>query len=209
MKHSIINHFVFLILFLLLISCGKSESSVENEFLGKLPSLEKEFNQKIDEKEKEIKECTDMEDSFKLSKELQLLKDEKETVINDYLNANPLNKSLPFETLSETPYTIKDVVINKASSGNLNIKFLVTINEDMKNKYGGFEKNLFIYYKAQDSKGMDIPKTITVATNFRNEEMKAGLQYEVFGSWMNKSTKNMEDFAKVVEITRDDYNLNK
>jgi hypothetical protein len=35
--------------------------------------------------------------------------------------------------------------------------------------------------------------------------MTAGLEYEVFGTWQNKSTKNMEDFAKVVEIDRAEY----
>ncbi|MDA3861958.1 MAG: hypothetical protein PF445_12120 [Melioribacteraceae bacterium] len=159
----------------------------------------------MEEKEKEIKECTDLEDSFTLSKELKLLKDEKENTIAEYVTANPLTKSLPFQALPETQYTIKDIVVNKASSGNLNIKFLVTINEDIKNKYGGIVKNFFVYYKAKDSKGVDIPKTITVATNFKNQKMTAGLEYEVFGTWQNKSTKNMEDFAKVVEIDRAEY----
>ena len=205
MKNHIINYFVFITLLLFLSSCGDKVSSVDNEFLGKLPSLEKQYYNKMEAKEKEIKECTDRDDSFTLTKELELLKDEKKNAIAEYVSANPLTKSLPFEALPETQYTIKDIVVKKASSGNLNIKFLLTINKDIKNKYGGIIKNFFIYFKAQDSKGNDIPKTITVAINFKNQKMTAGLEHEVFGSWQNKATKNMEDFAKVVEITREEY----
>lgn len=205
MKNYIISFFTFITTLFFLNGCGSESSSVDNEFLGKLPSLEKQYYNEIQEKEKEIKECTDMDDSFTLTKELKLLKEELQGNINEYLTANPITSSLPFQGLSETKYTIKDVKVNKASAGNLNIKFLVTINEDIKNKYGGMVKNLFIYFKAQDSKGNDIPKTTTVATNFKNQELVAGLEYEVFGTWQNKSTRNMEDFAKIIEINRDGY----
>jgi hypothetical protein len=205
MKNYLISFSVIITLLFFLQSCGGEASTVDNQYLGKLPSLEKDYYNQMEEKEKEIKECTDMEEAFTLTKEKKLLKEELQNSIEEYISANPISNSLPFQALSETQYTIKDVVVNKASAGNLNLKFLVTINEDMKNKYGGMEKTLFIYFKAQDSKGNDIPKTITVATNFKTQELKAGLEYEAFGTWQNKSTRNLEDFAKIIEIDRAEY----
>ncbi len=189
----------------LLSNCGNMSSNKNNEYLGQLPSLEKEYAEKISEKEKALKESTDFEDSFKLSKELKILKDERKTKITEYAEANPLTKELPYEPLSGTAYSSKNVVVNKASAGNLNIKIALKINQDIKNKYGGLEKSLFVYYKAVDSKGNDIPKSKTVATNFSREPLVAGLDYEVSGSWTSKAIQNMDDFAKVVEITKEEY----
>ena len=198
---------IFTIIFL--IGCGGGSSTKENEFLGKLPSIEKNYANQLDEKEKEIKECTNMENAYKLGKEKKLLKEEKEGAISKYVAAHPLIKDLPFQPLPDTKYTIKKVVVNKASSSNLNIKFLITINEDIKSKYGSVEKILFVYFKAVDSKGNYISKSTTVATNFKSIKLVAGTEYEAFGSWQNKATRNMEDFAKIVEITREEWKQNK
>lgn len=193
-----------------LTSCVETPSNdISNKYLGKLPSLEKKYSALIDKKEIERKNSTDMEESFKLGKEHQLLAEEKKKVINEYVAAHPLNKDLPIQTLPDTKYTIKKVVVNKASSGNLNIKFLITINEDIKGKYGSLSKNLFIYFKALDSKGNYIHQSTTVATNFKNIKLVAGAEYEAFGSWQNRSTKNMEDFAKIVEVLRKEWEQNR
>ena len=79
----------------------------------------------------------------------------------------------------------------------------------MKNEYGGIERTLFVYYKAQDSEGNDIENSTTVATNFGRQDLTAGTTYEAFGSWQSKAVKNMEGFAKVVEITKEEYNQKK
>jgi len=194
-----------------LIACSGRVNSPEkdNEFLGKLPSIEKKYALQIDEKEKKIEECTDMKKAYKLAKEKKLLEKEKDETIAEYVAAHPLTKDLPFQPLPDTKYTIKQVVINKALSGNLNIKFLITINEEIKSKYGSIEKTLFIYYKALDSNGNYISKSTTVATNFKNIKLIANTEYEAFGSWQNKATRNMEDFAKIVEITREEWEQNK
>lgn len=146
-----------------------------------------------------------MEDSFALSKELKLLKEERKEKVKAYVEANPLTKPLPVKALDGIPYTIKEVTINKAQAGNLNVKFSITINEDMKNKYGGMEKSLFTYYKAVDSEGKEVPNSVTVATNFKRTPLEAGLEYEVFGSWQSDAVMSREDFAKVVQITKEEY----
>jgi hypothetical protein len=196
---------------ILIFGCSGSTNSpaTDNEFLGELPSIEKKYALQLDEKEKKIKECTDMEEAYKLAKEKKLLEEEKDETIAEYVTAHPLIKELPFQPLPGTKYTIKQVVVNKASSSNLNIKFLITINEEMKGKYGSIEKSLFIYFKALDSKDNYIPSSTTVATNFKSIKLVANTEYEAFGSWQNKATRNMEDFAKIVEITREDWEQNK
>ncbi|MCD6180441.1 MAG: hypothetical protein J7K39_11115 [Bacteroidales bacterium] len=198
---------IFIIIFLM--GCGGGSSSKNNEYLGELPSIEKKYANQIDKKSKEIEECTDMKDAFKLDKEKKLLKEEKKKAIEEYVASHPLIKDLPFQALPNNKYTINKVVVNKATSGNLNIKFLITINEEIKGKYGSTNKNLFIYFKAVDSEGNYIPNSTTVATNFKSVLLTAGTEYEAFGSWQNKATRNMEDFAKIVEITREEYDKNK
>ena len=194
---------IFTIIFLN--SCGGGSSTKNNEFLGKLPSIEKNYTNQLDKKEKEIEECTDIGDAFKLEKEKKLLKKEKRDAIGEYVAAHPLNKDLPFQSLPYTKYTIEKVVVNKASSSNLNIKFVITINEDIKTDYGPVSKRLFVFFKALDSKGNYISKSKTVATNFSKIKLVAGAEYEAFSSWQNEATRNMEDFAKIIEITEEEY----
>jgi hypothetical protein len=187
-------------------SCGGGGSKGKNnEYLGKFPSIEKQYMEKMEAKEKAIKECTDMKKSFKLHQEAELLKEEWGQKIEEYANANAFDKELPFQALEGKPYTINKILVNRVAKGTLNIKFEITINEDMKNQYGGIEKSLFVYYKAQDSQGNDIENSTTVATNFGRQDLSAGTVYEAFGTWQSKAIKNMEDFAKVVEITKEEY----
>lgn len=202
MKNKILTLFFVSLIALFLSNCGGGGTN--NEYLGKIPSLTKQYYNEIEEKEKDLKKCTDMNDAFKLGKELKLLEEEEKTKMKEYVSANSFNKPLPFKALDSSAYTIKKITINNAS--NLNIKFSVTINEDIKNKWGGIEKNLFLYYKALDSQGKDIENSKTVAANFARKELKAGLEYEVFGSWSTNAIINMEDFAKVVQITKEEYN---
>jgi hypothetical protein len=188
-------------------SCGGS-STKNNEFLGELPSIEKIYEDQLDEKEKEIKECTDNKKANKLKKEKELLKEEKKNAVAEYIATNPLNKDLPFQALDNTSYTIKKVVVDKATAGNLNIKFLITINEEMKNKYGSLKQSLFVYFKALDSEGNHIANSTTVATSFARIDLVAGAEYEALGTWQGDAIRNMEDFAKIVEITKEEYEEN-
>jgi len=185
-------------------SCGGSKTT-DNEFLGKFPSLEKNYAEKIKAKEEAAKNTKNLNSAFKLSRELDELKQERKTKIEEYLNANPLSKPLPLEALDNTPYTINEVLVNAASAGNLNLKFDITIDEDIQNQWGFAERNLFVYYKAIDKNGEEVPNSKTVATNFVRMELTKGAQYEAFGSWGSRVIGNLENFAKVVEITKEEY----
>ncbi|NOQ74251.1 MAG: hypothetical protein GQ574_19740 [Crocinitomix sp.] len=197
---------IFTVIFLM--GCSGGSSTTDNEFLGEFPSIENNYANQLDEKEQEIDECTDFAEAFKLEKEKKLLKEEKKQAVEEYLAANPLNKELPFQALADTKYTINKVEVDKASEGNLNIKFLITINEDMMGEYGSVEQSLYIYYKALDSKGEYIAKSRTVAVNFKRVKLVSGTEYEVVGTWQNNSIRNMEDFAEIVEVTKEEYDKN-
>lgn len=204
MKNFLTTFLSLTVISFFLIGCGGGPSIKKNEFLGELPSLEKYYYEKTQEQEKKIKDNTDMNSVLKLSKEMDDLKTERKTKIEEYAATKPF-KTLHVQAIERTAYTIKDAVVNNVTYGTLNIKFNIKVNETVKNEYGGIEKWLFVYYKAVDSKGVDIPNSKTVATNFSRMDIVEGLDYEAFGTWQSKATVNFEDFAKIVEITKEEY----
>lgn len=204
MKKIVTSFLVLTVISFFLIGCGGGPSIKKNEYLGELPSLEKYYYEKTQEMEKKIKDNTDMNAVLKLSKEMEDLKTERKTKIEEYAATKPF-KALPVEAIKREEYTIKDAVVNNVTYGTLNIKFNIKVNKTVKNEYGATEKWLFVYYKAVDSKGADIPNSKTVATNFSRMDIVEGLDYEAFGTWQTKATINFEDFAKIVEITKEEY----
>lgn len=181
-------------------------SEVENQYLGKLPSIEKQYYQRIEAKKEELKKSTDQDEAFKLAKEEQLLKEERSTKVEEYLKNAPLKgKELPFQALTGTHYTIEKVEVNRAQQGNLNLKFTSTLNKVVRQKYGSIQKRLTIYFKAVDADGKEIPNTKTVATNAISKKPAVGVKMESFGSWTSSKLVNLETFAKVVEISHDEY----
>lgn len=191
---------------ILFTSCGDS-SIKENEYFGELPSIVKNYHNEIDEKEEEIDEATDMAKAFKLENEKELLEDEMDEAVDEYVNKNPelLNKELPFQALTDTKYTINKLLIDRIST-SLDIIFFLTVNEDIKNEYGGIEKNLIIYFKAIDAEGKTIPNTTTVATSFNRVELVTGAEYEAKG---RLDFEDLEDFAEIVQITQEEYQKTK
>ena len=194
MKKNILILFVVLTIGLL-VGCG---GNVQNEFLGEVPSIAKHYDNKIEAKEKAMEDCTDMAEAFKLEKEKKQLKKEKRAKIKEYVAANPF-KPLPFQALPGTAYTVKEAAITEYGS----LRLSVTIDKDIKNKYGGLEKRLFIYFKAVDSNGNEIQNTKNAATRLFGKALKAGSQCDLSSPW---PMRYMEDFAKLVQITEQEYN---
>ncbi len=209
-KMIIFGCLAFYIVFLT--GCGGSGigiNSVNNEYLNKLPSIAKEYNDKIEAKEKEIHECTDMNDAFKLEKELSLLKEEWEVKIKESNAENPITKPLPFESMANLPYKVNQITVesDKVYKANMTIKFDVALNQDIKNKWNGFEKYLFIYFLALDQDGKEIPGVISVAMNSGREELKSGFACVVSGQ-LGPLAK-LEHFAKLKLISKEEYDKKK
>lgn len=211
-RFNVSSHFKFITIFTVLllglpmISCT-GESGADNQFLGKFPAIAQKYDQLIEAKKEEARTNTNMDDAFKMAKEEQLLKDEKKAKIEEYLQNNPLQgKVLPFQPLPGTHYTVDQVVINLAQPGNLNLKFTATINEVKKSKYGSVSRRLRIYYKAVDAAGNEISNTKTVAINTQSpRKIEPGTKIESYGSWTGSKLAQLSDFAKVVEITQEEY----
>ena len=60
------------------------------------------------------------------------------------------------------------------------------------------------YFKAVDKDGKDIVRSKAVLWIHRNG-IKAGSQVEIQGGWGIKAVMNMENFAKIIFITKDEY----
>jgi hypothetical protein len=187
------------------ISCGKGMKTVKNEFLGEIPSIEKHYAEKVAKKEQDMKESKDIQKAFKLSKEVDELKEEWKQKIEEAFKAGLPAKSLPFEGLGNTSYSVDMVTVSSITKGNISLGFAVTIKEDLKNEWGITVKDLFIYFKAVDKAGNDIEGSKTVAVNMGRTEMIAGATAELSGVWQSKAIVNLENFATIKEITKEEY----
>lgn len=191
---------------ILISGCGGSGgglSSVNNDYLNNLPSIAKDYTSKVDAKEEAIHKNTSMEDAFKLEKELDLLKEEWAAKIKETFAKNPVSKPLPFDALADTPYKVNQITVKTANKSNLSLEFDITVNQDIKNEYGSFEKTVFLYFTAMDKQGNEIPETTSVAVNYKREEMKSGLKFTASGQLGPLA--NLENFAKLKLISKEVY----
>ncbi len=205
MKKSINSILIVCLFGVLFSACGGGMKTVNNEFLGTIPSIEKHYSEKLEKMEQDLKECKDMQKAYKISKEIDLLKDEWKQKTEDAFKAGLPAKSLPFESIGNEAYNVDMVTVNSITKGNISLKFTVSILEDLKNEWDITVKDLFIYFKAVDKAGNDIEGSKTVAVNMGRTEMKAGTIAELSGVWQSKAIINMEQFAAVKEITKEEY----
>ena len=209
MKAKIVNGIICFTALFLFSQCGSNSGNssriASNEFLNTIPSTAKNYAVKVEAKEKAIHECTNFDETFKLEKELELLKEEWIANIKEIKNASPITKPLLFDELTDAPFQIIRITVDNENINRNNLKMIfdIEIKNDIKNEFGGFEKTLFIYYVAINSQGNPISESCSVATLFKREELKAGLKLQVYGQL--SPLENMEDFAKLKIITRSEY----
>lgn len=173
---------------------------INNEYLGKLPSLAKRYQKEFTDKEEAIKKCTDMQEAFKLDKENLILREKYEEEIKEFANASDIfERSIPFEGLKDQAFAIESVKVKDVNTYGLNLVF----NLDIKKDIG--ERRLFFYFKAIDVEGMDIQGSKSVAMTARIP-LTAGVKCEAIGTWkILKTVVAMEHFAKLIEITQEEY----
>lgn len=188
-------------------NCGGSSisSSKKNEIFGEIPSLEKSYVEKVEKKEEELKNATDMDKAFKLSKEVDLLKEEWDNKIKEIFAAGLPSETVPFNATEKNLWEVEKVTVASASRGHMSMTFSVKILEDIKNQYGQVEGTLFIYFVATDKEGNPIENTKTVAANMGRERMTAGTQVDLTGVWKSKAIRNLENFASLQQITKEEY----
>ena len=190
--------FVTLVSFLMFLSCGGGgDSIVTNEYLGDLPSIAKNYADKLEAKEQELKENTDLEEAYKLAKEGQLLEDEAEKTIEDYVANNPI-VNIPFEMEGEYPFTINDISVTNASDSRINFNIKAVMTEDV-------GKNLFVYIQAIDKEGNQLTKKNGVMMEkAARRSLKANEEVVFVGSLDGPA--DLVNFEKLVLISKDSYN---
>jgi len=194
---------------LLMSSCGGGEGSMaSNDYLGKLPSISENYQSDIDEFKEKAKRSTDMEDAFEYDKKYKLTKEEADIKITEYVKNNLMDTPIPFVALEDSKYEVMDLFIKGASRTRLNLESNVKIKEDLKNKYGGFEKYFFAYIKAVDIDGNMVGKPTVMSSNMgSNKSYTAGLEVPIKGSIGNH--RFFGNFEKIIFITKDEYQANK
>ncbi len=213
MKTLIIYSTLLIISVILLINCSSSINDtpvfVNNKYLNYLPSIAKKYTRTCKEKEKELNNCVEINEAYRLDKELKLLEREWGTKISESNKTNPFTTALPFKTLPSINYTINQITVirDKVYKTCIIIKFDITITKDIKNAYDGFQKNLFIYYKTVDNKGKEIPKTTSIATNYNRDNLKSGFTFSILGQLGPLA--QLENFAKINLVTQEEYNNKK
>lgn len=191
----------------LLVGCGGETSS--NKYLGKLPGIAKEYSEDIDGLKKDLKESTDMAKSFSLDKEIDLLEEESDKAIEEYLASNPIT-NIPFEQQGDYQFTVKEVSVHpKYSSDASRLQFIakVTITEDIKKSFG-FARDFFAYIKAIDKEGKSLTRRYGVMMNYNNRgPFKANMEVEMAGSLDGPA--DMVTFEKLVFVSKEEYEKQK
>lgn len=190
-------------LIFLLTSCGGGVKTTNNEFLGEIPSIQKYYSAKVEEKTRELKACTDMNKAFKLDKEEQLLEQEWETKISDCMKANPLTALLPFEQPKDPQFPVTKIAVSTVNRHGFQIRLSVKFDKDIKFEY----KDLCVYYVAVGKDGKDIQgsKLQSYINQGQMKDIKAGTETETTGCWTHSALSNMEDFAKIRFVSKEEY----
>ena len=116
-------------------------------------------------------------------------------------------KPVAFELAENLPFTIKSIEIDKDKiyKDNLTLNFELVIDKDNKTRHGQLATRLFVFYKAVDNKGKDIPGVVSVATNYNKEKLTKGKSLTVSGQL--GSLDLLENFAKLQIISKEEYEL--
>lgn len=210
MKKIISTLSALLIVTFLFTSCGGGAGkTVTNDYLGEYPSIVKNYKQKIEDLEKDAKSNTDLNKAFEIAKKIENMKDEFKAKLEEYSKTYKFEKDIPFEPLAGTKYTINSIKVDRVNDGGLGLAFAATINDDLKNEYNNFEQTLMIYIQALSADGQVIPGSYTVVVSTPMADLKKGLQTKMTCAWSSSKTKDFENFAKIKEITKEEYDKNK
>lgn len=203
MKNNILILLAFVISAFFLANCGGGTSA--NEYLGELPGIAKEYTEKIAKMKNELKECTELEEAFKLKKETKLLGEEADKTIEEYLTSNPIT-NLPFEQKADYQFSIKKVAVENASDSRIKFIAKVTITEDIRNNFGnppGFANTFFAYIQAVDKEGNSLTRRKGVMAPWGRGPFKAGMEVDIHGSLDGPA--DLVNFEKLVFISQEEY----
>ena len=208
-----------------LAGCGKDPDSPtgkkmkENAVLGKLPALEAYYAEASAQKRQEFdeakKDLSNTERIAKLSEEFVALEKEWGAKIADYVkSAGIVGRQVPFTALEDRPYTIEGVILKYARKGDVIFEVSLKLNKDLTDREikdeaikRGFREDIIrTRFKAVDADGKTIEGSKkALASGFKKDELTEGKTWTVSYSVGTAQIINMGDFAKIVEITHEEY----
>lgn len=198
---------LFLGMGFILSSCGGG--LVSNTYLGELPSISKKYQDQKDELKEKAKKATDMNDAFKYDKEYKLAKEEGNKAIEEYLATATFETPILFDQNPDYKFEVIDLKVDGASLTRVNVISNIKITEDIKNKYGGFEKYIFAYIKAVDKDGNMIGKPNVMSSPLSGSKEPFVAESEVVLKGSVGNLREFENFDKIIFITKDEYNATK
>lgn len=196
--------FVALLLIFSAAGCGKRVTN--NKYLGTLPGLSLIFTEEMEELEQDIKENTELEKAFKLDKELELLEEEANNELQKTFNESSF-EPLPYEYKGDDRFSIQELILTDAFHDGIRLEATITIDKEMKNKYGGGERHVFTYIRFYDEQNNPIDGWAVLGYSLPyKEEFKPGESYTLKGSYNGLS--RLTNFSKAVFHLRDEYEQN-
>lgn len=184
-----------------LFSSCSGGGTASNTHLLKLPGIAESYKGKIEKLEEEIEKSTDMEKAMKLDEKRELLEDEAQQAIDNYLKENTISE-VPFEQKATYRFTVNKIWVDQSSISRLNFKATITINEAIVNNYGTPQKNLFAFAVAINQEGKALTRKPATFANAKRGPFEVGSTIEIYGSIDGPA--DLIDFEKLLFVTQDE-----
>ena len=185
--------FTFALIIILLASCKSGLK--ENTILGKLPSISQNYVEKIEKIKEEQKKNTDFNKAFELAKKQELLEEEANNQIKEYMQNKSQKFVLPFNQLfDKESFIIKEVVVSEARFNDIKIEARVEIQLDYPYEY-------FAYMRFIDEENQAVDGWAVLMSPRNNTKGK-----EVVLSGYYQKINKLLKASKVEFRSRDEYN---
>lgn len=180
---------------------------IYNEYFGNLPSIVKKYEQKLEETENELEKeklLGNQQGILQVALIKKAYKKEYKEAVEAYAQSFKFPKPIALKSLQNSRYMISLPTVLTATSDAMQLTFTVLMLADIKTEYGTYERALLLYFKAIDKEGKDIPNSYCLGSELNND-MKAGAKFDLKLAWRNSSFKNFENFAKLVQVSKEEY----
>lgn len=204
----VLTNIVFLSMCVVLtsISCGAESPQDNNAYLGKLPGFYKKSEGVLTDLVNRYRNAKTKEEKKQIRAEKKEKKKEIKETFAKFNQSNPLKDTkLPFKVSGKLPFEVQSVTITKVSMNSVSFIIQVKINEDIKGSDGEISQRITVYFAAVDSNDEVISHTWNGATNWGWIKLTAGTIYDAKGWWNANRVQNMEDFAFLRIMSKDEY----
>lgn len=190
---------------LIIMACGTKEIA-SNEYFGLLPGIALNWKEETNALSEELDNCTDMDKSFTLQREIELLEQDTDDEVAEYWASNPSLPDIPFELATDYQFVIENIRVYQPWSDHHGICFIanVTITEDIMNQWGNPSGTIFAYIKGVDA-GSNLLNSYHSYGKLRCTEgpFVTGMEIEMIGSLNYPGA--LLDFDKLILVSEEEY----